>query len=100
MLILSTLLKKYGFNLISVLAVFIHIAVLLLFFLIYKHNISEFILEDDDETITDEHIFYYTLVTHSTLGYGDIKPATNRGRALISTHLFLVIILLIYFGSN
>ena len=100
MLVLSTLLKKRGFNLISVLAVLIHIVVLLLFFLIYRYYISEFSLDNSNNQFNDKRIFYYTLVTHSTLGYGDIKPVTDKGRNLVSLHMFIIIVLLVYFGSN
>ena len=38
--------------------------------------------------------FYVTIITMSTVGYGDITPQTTMGRLVIIGFLFLVLILL------
>lgn len=38
--------------------------------------------------------FYYSIVTFTTLGYGDYKPITTQGRLLVSAELGFVIIVL------
>jgi len=44
--------------------------------------------------------FYFILVTISTMGYGDISPATNRAKAsVIAIVLFVVVIILNTFSN-
>jgi len=44
--------------------------------------------------------FYFIIVTVSTMGYGDISPATNRAKgAVIAIVLFVVVILLNTFSK-
>lgn len=44
------------------------------------------------DTVTTADIAYYTMVTHSGVGYGDIYPKTTPARVLVAAHLFLVIL--------
>ena len=44
--------------------------------------------------------FYFILVTISTMGYGDISPASNRAKAsVIAIILFVVVIILNTFSN-
>ena len=44
--------------------------------------------------------FYFVLVTISTMGYGDIAPASNRAKAsVIAIILFVVVIILNTFSN-
>ena len=52
-------------------------------------------------TIAD--VVYYTMVVHSTAGFGDIYPTTFWARTVVSTHLGLVFLVtagLIKLGGN
>jgi hypothetical protein len=102
MLMLSTLFKNHTITTTSVIALGLHILILFIFYGVYRHNVNEFTLVNTNtgETIDKKHMWYYALVTHSTLGYGDVLPKTNKGRMLVSIHVFLVIILVGFFGSN
>ena len=102
MLMLSTLFKNHTITATSVIAVVCHILILLIFYGVYRHNVNEFTLVNTNagETLDKTHMWYYALVTHSTLGYGDVLPKTNKGRRLVSLHVLLVIILVGFFGSN
>lgn len=37
-------------------------------------------------------VAYYTMVTHSGVGYGDVTPKTPLARQLVTAHLFFVIL--------
>lgn len=39
--------------------------------------------------------FYYTVVTHASVGYGDISPKTRRAKMLVSLHIIIAFILII-----
>jgi voltage-gated potassium channel len=44
--------------------------------------------------------FYFILVTISTMGYGDISPATNRAKASVITIVLFVIVIILNTFSN
>jgi hypothetical protein len=44
--------------------------------------------------------FYFILVTISTMGYGDIAPATNRAKASVIVILLFVIVIIFKTFSN
>jgi len=37
--------------------------------------------------------FYFTLTTHSTVGYGDIGPKTNGAKLAVTMHLLFILLL-------
>lgn len=39
-------------------------------------------------------IAYYTMATHSSVGYGDIYPKTTQARVLVTAHMFMVVMAL------
>lgn len=47
---------------------------------------------DEKEKPSAADIAYYTMITHSGAGYGDIYPKTTPARILVSTHLFFTIL--------
>lgn len=46
--------------------------------------------EEDNESFTISDAFYYTTITHFTVGYGDITPKTMMGRLITFVHIFMV----------
>lgn len=51
-------------------------------------------MPDDNEKLTFDASFYFMIVTVTTVGYGDIKPASDSARMIISLFIILMIILL------
>ena len=74
---------------------FLHILVLIVFFFI-----NHYILTPDDfnggHTIkTKLDTLYHTMVTHASIGYGDISPKSSRARILATIHIFIAFLLII-----
>lgn len=44
--------------------------------------------------------FYFILVTISTMGYGDISPATNRAKASVIVIVLFVVVIILNTFSN
>ena len=39
--------------------------------------------------------FYYTIVTHASVGYGDISPKTRKAKMLVSLHIIIAFVFII-----
>ena len=95
---------------VSVTSLITHLLVLIIFTFVYLYGLNENDIDYntsdliDKNNIQNNHNFtnvaYFTLVTHSTLGYGDIKPITPKAKRIISLHVFIIIVLVAFFGSN
>ena len=53
---------------------------------------SHFSVPDAKKDMGASDIAYFTLVTHSGVGYGDIYPITTAARLIVMVHLFCVIL--------
>lgn len=53
---------------------------------------AHFQVPDPKKDMGPADIAYFTLVTHSGVGYGDIYPLTTAGRLVVMAHLFCVIL--------
>ena len=51
-------------------------------------------MPDDKEQLTFDASFYFMIVTVTTVGYGDIKPASDSARMIISLFIILMIIII------
>ena len=51
-------------------------------------------MPDTKEKLTFDSAFYFMIVTVTTVGYGDIKPASDSARMIISLFIILLIIIL------
>ena len=108
MLFVSQIFKKTSLSSTSLISVLTHIIVLIIFFMIYRYSLKkedffdlpEQNIEFDKFNFNDTNIFYFTLVTHTTLGYGDLVPISKKGKRLVSFHMFIILILVAFFGSN
>lgn len=45
-------------------------------------------------------IFYFTTTTQSTIGYGDITPASDIAKIIVCTHHVAIILIAIHFIIN
>lgn len=73
----------------------LHIIVIIIFYLI-----NHYILTPDDfnggSTINGSlDTLYHTIVTHASIGYGDISPKSKRARILASIHILITFLLII-----
>ena len=57
----------------------------------FNHNKNEFLENNNNLSINNLlHKLYFTLVTTSTIGYGDITPKSMRVRMLMCIHTILI----------
>ena len=99
MLFLSNLFKKTRISSTSIISLLCHMFVLVLFFILYKHSLEKEDFNSQNKNNNIE-VFYFTVVTHSTLGFGDITPRSKECKQLVTAHAFLIIVLVAFFGSN
>ena len=71
-----------------------HIVLLIVFSLLY-HNLSKFSENENDikKFSNYEQCLYFTIVTHFTVGFGDIAPQSTLLRRLCMLHIFLAFLL-------
>ena len=74
---------------------FVHFIIIFLFSII-----NHFYLSPDDfnggNTITCYNdTLYHTIITHASIGYGDISPKTNQARLVASIHVIIVFMLIV-----
>ena len=71
-----------------------HIILLFIFSLLY-HNLSKFSGNENDikKFSNYEQCLYFTVVTHFTIGFGDIAPESILLRRICMLHIFLAYIL-------
>ena len=67
---------------------FLNLIIYLLFTIIYIKNKNNF----NKKQLSNNDIIYYSLVTHTTVGYGDIYPTTTLGKYITSLHILFVFI--------
>lgn len=75
--------------------IFVHFMIILLFSVI-----NHFYLSPSDfnggETITCYNdTLYHTIITHASIGYGDISPKTKLARLIASFHVIIVFMLIV-----
>jgi hypothetical protein len=65
----------------------------IIFFFIIKYMKDDFSFPKDN-TSENIKIYYYSVVTQFSVGYGDIVPLTDRARVVNIMHIFLAYYLL------
>ena len=71
-----------------------HAALYMLFFGLYMMipgGFAKHFNVPPDQPLGAADIAYYTMTTHSGVGYGDIYPKTTQARVLVAAHMFMVI---------
>lgn len=65
-----------------------HLAIVVFFALLY-------LLAGDDFDLGEDRVLnalYFSMTTSSTVGFGDISPRTRRGKLLVMTHQFIIML--------
>ena len=71
-----------------------HLMIVFLFSIVYHYILTPADFSNG-ETITNYlDTLYYTLVTHTLLGYGDIYPKSKRARLVSICHIILILLFL------
>jgi hypothetical protein len=72
-----------------------HLILFITFFTVYltiPNGFAKNFNVPDKTTTSALDIGYYTAITHSGVGYGDIYPLTSTARVLVSMHILLVVL--------
>ena len=66
-----------------------HIFIVIIYSLVYYYlaHTKRFGTNEDDRFKTYTNSLYYTIVTHFTIGYGDISPKTRTFKMLCCTQI-------------
>ena len=67
-----------------------HFSIILLFAVIYRHISNNSTSFSDSNKMTFFDSIYYSTITHTTVGFGDIYPKTNLARFVCMIHVLLV----------
>lgn len=72
-----------------------HIAVIIAFSILYYFLSISGLAADEEDSRFDSlgNCLYYTIVTHFTIGYGDIAPKTGLYKALCCLQIFIAFML-------
>ncbi len=71
------------------------------FFIDYFSTENIFFIRDENENkITFWEAIYFTIITQSTIGYGDIVPKSVITRLLVTVQALSTIILVIYISKK
>lgn len=84
--------SKLSAKLFMNLVIYISFVLCYLFFINdFDHSVKN---ENDNYTNVDNliSVIYFGLTTHTTVGFGDIIPRTNRLKIIISIHILLTFI--------
>ncbi len=52
-------------------------------------NVPQLKDSEKNKKVTLGDVLYYSLVTHASVGYGDIYPLTRQARAAVTAHILL-----------
>ena len=66
---------------------------LIYYFMFIYNNIDHFFIPEN-ESHSFVNALYFSLVTQSTLGYGDIYPISNVSKIVVMVHVFIMLIIL------
>jgi hypothetical protein len=57
------------------------------------HGSFKYSEEPDNKNINIGDIIYFSLITHTTIGYGDIIPKTGLAKFFVCLHGFIVLVI-------
>ena len=73
----------------------VHIIIIFIFSLINHFYLSPIDFNGGETISCFNDTLYHTLVTHASIGYGDISPKTKKARNIATLHVFIVFILIV-----
>ena len=68
------------------------VVALAVYSIILWRNPHALVYTDTKKPITPREVFYFTIITHSTVGYGDIIPNTELMRIAITLHILCLVV--------
>ena len=69
------------------------IAFSLIYYIMFVYNKKNHFFIPEYESHSYINALYFSLVTQSTLGYGDIYPTSNLSKSIVMIHVFIMLIL-------
>tara|TARA_A100001015_G_C14499612_1_gene522474 strand:+ start:53 stop:340 length:288 start_codon:yes stop_codon:yes gene_type:complete len=84
--------SKYGRR---KLTLFTHMLLVIIFSGVYYESLSPDDFNGGEGLKNYSDYLYFTIVTHASVGYGDISPKTKKAKILVSTHIVLAFVFII-----
>jgi hypothetical protein len=73
----------------------IHVFVIILFYFINTIYLHPNDFKGGDTIKTNLDMLYHTIITHASIGYGDISPQTQKSRTIATIHVFITFMLIV-----
>tara|TARA_Y100000590_G_scaffold382967_1_gene453314 strand:- start:424 stop:708 length:285 start_codon:yes stop_codon:yes gene_type:complete len=89
---LKDLRKKYGARKFTW---FSHLFIVMVFSGLYYYYLTPEDFNGGEGLNDYTDYFYYTVVTHASVGYGDISPKTKKAKMLVTLHIIIAFVLII-----
>ena len=72
----------------------INATIIIVFFLLYYNFVppSDFYKSGDEKPMSALDYLYFTMITHSTIGYGVISPKSSIGKMLVICHVISMLL--------
>jgi len=89
---LKDLIEKYGARRFTW---FSHLIIVFIFSGIYYYFLTPADFNGGEGLNNYIDYFYYTIVTHASVGYGDISPKTKKAKMIVTLHIIIAFCLII-----
>ena len=74
---------------------FYHLCILIFFSIVYFNYLTSDDFNSSDKLENYSDYLYFSVITHSSVGYGDISPKTPKAKKLVMLHVIITFSMII-----